>query len=406
MSENKLEEGASPEWLNFRDRHAGHPFLTIDPLYALTEEVIAAISTEVCEFFGEGGEVFERDLARTSRSGFIHGVPIEGARAQVYPPGFTGRREPTRLPPSEERIRALISNRPGSMTIGQFLAAVERLPETGTGPGHVAPSLRASWDDESRDGRLVHQIRECLHELLPLRGLDPVELLQVEETEDQESDETWRKQEAFAMWIILESDYQANLSGLKKKWEQRIAEMRSFPVHPSAQNRDQQLYQQRFGSECLSDFGMFHSHWGLERLLTWDLPLPLLPRVITSADESSSYTRDEGVSLFLPWSVLRGDQFDVAALIDRQRSIHSPPHLAGWLNQRTQGEAVGPIALQRQFWLFRVHTLVLFQRYASSCRGNLERIDLALATVFGSDVESVRKLRHSLNRELKNRNPE
>jgi hypothetical protein len=56
----------------FVDRHAGHPFLQHDPLYALSEPIIEAIKAEAPTFFTEDEEYFERDLAKTASFGFFH----------------------------------------------------------------------------------------------------------------------------------------------------------------------------------------------------------------------------------------------------------------------------------------------------------------------------------------------
>src|SRR4051794_28351813 len=65
-------------WAAFSSRHPGHPFLAEDPLYALTEEVINAISTSstLPGFFSPDEEDFERDLYLTTGHGFFHRRPI------------------------------------------------------------------------------------------------------------------------------------------------------------------------------------------------------------------------------------------------------------------------------------------------------------------------------------------
>ena len=69
-------------WEAFAERHAGNPFLGLDPLYALSEPIIDAIGRESPGFFDAGQERFERDLARTAHFGFF--------LRRAYGPGSDG----------------------------------------------------------------------------------------------------------------------------------------------------------------------------------------------------------------------------------------------------------------------------------------------------------------------------
>jgi hypothetical protein len=56
------QQCSSSEWEQFAGRHAGNPFLEIDPLYALTEEIVQGITSGIPNFFTEEQLRFERDL--------------------------------------------------------------------------------------------------------------------------------------------------------------------------------------------------------------------------------------------------------------------------------------------------------------------------------------------------------
>jgi hypothetical protein len=78
MSKRRVKRLADPTWLQFSLRHRGNPFLKLDPLYALQEDVIAQIEHSIPDFFTEAQADFERDLARTTVNGFFLRRPIGG----------------------------------------------------------------------------------------------------------------------------------------------------------------------------------------------------------------------------------------------------------------------------------------------------------------------------------------
>jgi len=79
MGRRRTKAAPDEVWREFAQRHAGHPFLQLDPLYALAEPVIDALSEGVPGLFTGDQEWFERDLARTTRQGFFLRRVIGGA---------------------------------------------------------------------------------------------------------------------------------------------------------------------------------------------------------------------------------------------------------------------------------------------------------------------------------------
>ena len=154
---------------------------------------------------------------------------------------------------------------------------------------------------------------------------------------------------------------------------------------------------------CRNWFQGVYREWGLERLLTWDLPLPLDPQVVRQHTGRVPPDRRTGVTVFLPWYVLKGTQLDVSELVRRTRIEEAPARLAGWFHPpvKKRTRLVGEISLRHKFWLYRTHVLVLGQRYRAQLAGNLEDVELALAGILGVSPDLVRKLRQSLARELK-----
>jgi len=63
-------------WSEFASKHAGHPCLAEDSIYALPQKLIDAIKDEIKGFFTADEEQFERDLTHTAGAGFFLHYPF------------------------------------------------------------------------------------------------------------------------------------------------------------------------------------------------------------------------------------------------------------------------------------------------------------------------------------------
>jgi hypothetical protein len=96
----------------------------------------------------------------------------------------------------------------------------------------------------------------------------------------------------------------------------------------------------------------FYQRWGLECLLTWELPLPqnvVHCQVSALAGQAPPF---EGVALLIPWPMLRGEQVDFQAFLARLRQERGPAHLLDWLTSEQESEeGTGQLTYQRLFVL-------------------------------------------------------
>jgi hypothetical protein len=109
----------------------------------------------------------------------------------------------------------------------------------------------------------------------------------------------------------------------------------------------------------------------------------------------------EGITVELPWPLLRGSQLDLRAVSRRLRFESAPEHLRDWVCREGDDGPAGETTYHRLFSFYRSLHLVLFRRYPAKCKGRVEKLDLAFAEILGRDVELVRKLRQQLARALK-----
>src|SRR5262245_31370727 len=105
-------------------------------------------------------------------------------------------------------------------------------------------------------------------------------------------------------------------------------------------------------------FNIFYRRWGLDRLLTWELPLPLNIVRCEVSHLAGQAPPFDGAALLIPWPMLRGDQVDFQASLAELRRTRGPEHLRDWLTSEQEGESAnGQITYQRLFFLYRTYSL-------------------------------------------------
>jgi hypothetical protein len=335
-------------WAEFSKRHRGNPFLNCDPLYALTEPLIKAIKIEVPAFFTRDQEGFEHDLARTASFGFFH-------------------------------RRAL----------GLSKVIDQADPKTGL-------SL------QERHERSAHAINELLAEELRRDGLTEDEIVAYLQERADERKVIEDLKNAYVGWLISNQDFHSEVRKLKASWEEVVLRLGGFPAYPrwpfvdDAEERPGE-----FREACCS----FYRRWGLDRLLTWDWPVPMEPDLAVGMLRDMPRLSDAGIVVFVPWYLLRGEKLNLQEVAQHARTASEARHLWGWLQKpASQGsEAIGNIRFQRLQSIYRYYQLALIRRYSSASRHNVQRLDRALAKVMGRDEDTVKKLRLELNRALRSK---
>jgi hypothetical protein len=338
----------SPEWEKFARRHAGSPFLELDPLYTLTEEIINEISEHIPSFFTTKQLRFERDLIRTASFGFYQ------RRALGLPPG---------------------TRRSGKLT-------------------------RPSW--EKRHARTARAINEMLRVEMRRDGLTEAEISEhFQKSRDQRKVIDTRK-EAYAGWLIVNRPFRAEIKALRRKWATVMQRVGRFPVYPRWLLSDEE-YDQDLPQKFRDDFLAFYRRWGLDRMLTWDWPVPMEPDLVGGIIKDLDLLTDTGLVLFVPWYALRGEKVNLQEVVQLARMSAVPAHLRDWFRKRSgrKGDELGDIRYERLRWLYRYHELALVPRYSAACRRQMQKLDAALACLLGRKEDVVKKLRLQLKRALR-----
>jgi len=333
------------EWEEFAHRQAGHPFLQHDPLYALSEPIIDAIKPAVPTFFTEDQERFERDLAQTASFGFFHRNPM----------GLTARDR-------------------------------QADPRTGL-------SLREQHERSTR------AINEMIAEELGRDGLTDGEIDEYLRRHAEKREVIETRQDAYVGWLISNQGFRDEVRELRASWELVVQERGRFPRYPRWPNLDGPGGTDAFHENCYR----FYCRWGLDRMLTWDWPVPMEPDLVGRPLRAAEHRLAvAGVILFVPWYLLRGEKLDLQGIAQLARTNCGATHLRDWLHNQSsrRGDELGDIRYERLQWIYRYHELVLVRRYGTACRGHVQRLDRALASVIDRDADTVKQLRQELKRVL------
>jgi hypothetical protein len=340
------EDRTDPVWEDFARRHAGNGFLEYDALYALTEPIIDAIKDGAPRFFSPEQELFERDLARTASFGFFYRHPL-------------GR-------------------------------VVEPLPEE---PGQ--PSL------DERERHSAQQINRMLGEEMARAGATPYEIEEFFEGSAERDGRVYNRQDAYAGWLVTNPEFHREARTLREQWEGTVRAIRRFPILPTWIIPDVTA-DMDLPAGFREDFETFYCRWNLETMGSWEWPEPMAPDFVGGQRNGIKRLSAAGMTLFIPWYMLRGDRIDLQDVARLARIGAVPEHLSGWVNKRSPegGDDLGELRYKNLLWLYRFHELVLIRRYSTDCKGNIERLDRALAKVLKRDQDSVKKLRLQLRRAI------
>jgi hypothetical protein len=351
MATGEASEGQpSAVWEAFAQRHAGEPFLAQDPLYALSAPLINAVQAEVPTFFTAAQERFERDLAQTAGFGFFHGRPLGRTASDNQADPATGLTWQQRCECSAQELDDLLA---------------EELHRDGLSEQEI--------EEYVRQGAQKHVVIAAV-------------------------------QDAYAGWLICNRGFRDDVGALRAAWEPVVRQLGGFPLYPRwpfVGDPEGTTVPGAFRAACET----FYRRWGLDRMVTWEWPVPMEPDLVGGMLQDVSRLSEAGVVVFLPWYLLRGEKLDVQGLLRRARTACEADHLRDWLHKRTGrgGGAWGDLRLGQVRWLYRFHELVLARRYGPACRRHVQALDRALAVVLGRDEDTVKKLRLRLKRALRAR---
>jgi len=397
----ETSETSDVPWQSFQDRNEGHRFLKLDPLYSMTEELVSALGKAIPHFFSEEDKAFETDLALHRECGFLHGYPI-GEKVTLV------RRE---RPEDDLKIASQLGKK-SKDSAESYRLLLERLE-----PGETremadvfnrrTPVLEKRLSPLLRtNGRTNQSIRDGSIIVIPVgRRPGPLDGRRERASvqQKQEIADTLETHEAYAMWLILNTDFQYDLRSLRSKWHYSILQAKRFPRHPGFKRSDSERADDQLTPKCREEFSSFYRHWGIDRLLTWEIPLPLdgFDVFIDEAERSKSST--SGVNIFLPWHLLRSSPASLSSILFRSKVEHSPDHLYSWLfkEENRGGRGNSDISWQQKFWIYRSLFLVLRTRHLTATRRNTSKIDEVMASLIGRSVDIIKRQRQSLKKALK-----
>ncbi len=379
MPSQKKEIQPNQTWVAFKKRHAGNSFLSEDPIYSLAEDVLDAIAEGLPKFFTKDELDFERDLARRTGGGFFLRRPIGSPISVLYKPG---------------------------LTVGEFIDEYEFCPP----PKEINqakclnPAVKPEWYKDTARKQASRGIEDFMSALWAADGRKERDIQAAVSQAHDEECLIWRRAEAYAGWLILNKQFQQELGTLRAECQTWVTRQGGFPR--SNETGSGAIFKRRNRQEpgklaCLA----FYKRWCLDRMLTWDLPAPLDVGLHYGASDGPLLTGDEGVTLHLPWYLLRGGKFDLQEVVRRICFEATPEHLRPWVSNQQCGDKKSPgeISNQRIYGLYRCYELVLFRRYPGACTKNVEKLDITLATLMELDADWVKRLRQRLRKALSGR---
>ena len=190
------------------------------------------------------------------------------------------------------------------------------------------------------------------------------------------------RMQAYLGWLVTEPAYRQERDALRQQGEAVVAEtadVESFNWIPAAEDI------QRLGLPVSDEARSFHEsyrqfcrRWCIERLVTWDLPLPTDLVWDVAADAASEDLHAQGVLLFVPYSFIPHGTVNLSDMSSRILHARTPEHLRGWVD-RESADRLGQKE-DRFGNLYRFHHFwnVILDRYRDRIAGNRTRAKAAL----------------------------
>jgi hypothetical protein len=210
----------------------------------------------------------------------------------------------------------------------------------------------------------------------------------------------------YAGWLITSPEFRTDVEKLRTEWGSEIKEHRLPQVPWSFTGAREPVPQKE--REQLADFMRLYLKWGLDRLETWDLPVPMRAETASPALYSYTDVSSAGLLIFAPWYLLRDKDLNVYELAELRTVPAQTSHLRDWLDGKPKN--FGHLRFAILFEMFVFLELCLRKRYAGRLLGKLAKLDRAFARYFRHDPqghdslsadESLRKVRQFLTKSLR-----
>lgn len=348
----------SLRWIQFAEAHRGHPALSEETIYALPTPLINAIDREIPGFFSVD-EQFERDLARLSGAGFFLRQPI------AYEP----------MPAAEP---------------DEYVTNQDR-------------ELRQRHLDADAE------IRGLLSDGMRSNGQSETDVEQYWNTERQMHEWIDARKSGYAGWLVTHANFQKARRQFRLEWESRIRELGGFPTMPMSFTGAAPSSPPEKHREFWEDCQEFYREWALQGLATWELPIPMRPETIGPSLYYSPQIEEAGISLFLPWYLLRDKDLKLREVVEHRLKLMPPLQLREWLEERSENWGYERFAIMLKLYIYI--ELCLKKRHANRIKKKIGKLDVAFGSFLRGDsavgdvdlaaADSVKKIRLEMQRRLK-----
>jgi hypothetical protein len=322
-----------PHWTAFAAAYPDHPALKCDTIYALPEPLIEVISDRIPRFFTPDERRFECDLARSAGAGFF-------------------LKRPFRFP--------LL---PGLVLDENEKAELDRLHRR---------------QREAHDG-----IQEVLDEHMEEHGRSDRQIIEFWATKKQMERKAEVHKWGYAGWLVTHPEFCRARDEFRQRWEPTIRELGTFPGLPISvlgETPTQPVQRHR-------DFWMGYQHflrlWGLDRLVTWELPVPMRPELTGPSFYDLSTVGEAGVLLFIPWYLLRGKDIKLHDVAQQKVVLAAPTHLEEWLEGRPKYFGQSRYAIMLELYIYI--ELCLRARYGGRLSGHIDKLEYTLSHFMSTD---------------------
>lgn len=353
------ESGPDPQWAVFARTYEGSPIVKQDTIYALPEPLIDAILEEMPDFFREGGECFERDLARLAGAGFFLKRPF------VY----------------------------------------HSLP----GPKVLARGAQWSQELDERNMEADAGIRKLLADEMRRLGRSEKEIREYWAAENSMQERIDVRRWGYAGWLATHPDFHRARDKFRRRWQSKIRKQGVFPAIPMSFAGENPKRPEKQDRDMYLAYTMFYRQWGLDSFATWELPRPMRPELVQPSFYPLSEVSEAGITLFMPAYLLRDKDLNVRELIDHKLALMSHPHLNDWLAGKPTNWGHERYLVMLKLYIYL--ELALKSRYADRLKRRTTKLDHAFGRFLCEDpsitdaeileAENVRKVRQQMNRRLR-----
>lgn len=198
-----------------------------------------------------------------------------------------------------------------------------------------------------------------------------------------------QQMQAYMGWLVTEPAYLEELSALREAGAAVVAGLRdvhSINFVPRQEDLRNLHLPMTSGTEAFFQrYGEFCRRWCLDRLITWDLPQPMIPTWGVPKDGVIEDLVATGILLYVPYTFISHGTVDLTEIHREMMSRCPVEHLKGWLDKASPsrfGEGEGRFAD-----LFIYHHLwaVIEGRYGDRMSGNRTHVNRAIGQFMVDD---------------------